>query len=216
MTARVGIPDGNAFPLNRNMSTRRRGARLDAFRAGRVHPSGKALDVYVNVNYNAGVCSESPQVGTAMEPFAPADIDFTRRVHASFARQGIMRHIGARIVAVEPGRCEIVLPYGEHVSQQHGFFHGGVVATVADSAAGYAAFSLMPADAGVLSVEFKINLVAPADGDRLIAKGRVLRPGRTLAVCQAEVFVSKGPHERLCAIMQQTLMTIVGRADVVG
>lgn len=127
-----------------------------------------------------------------------------------------MRHIGAHITDVGPGRCEITLPYGEHVSQQHGFFHGGIVAAVADSAAGFAGFSLMPVGAGVLTVEFKINLVAPADGELLIARGKVLRPGRTLTVSQAEVFVIKRDQERLSAIMQQTLMTIVGRADVVG
>ncbi|TVR96989.1 MAG: PaaI family thioesterase [Rhodospirillales bacterium] len=151
-----------------------------------------------------------------MEPFTPADRNFEHRVRASFARQGIMRHIGARMAEVGPGHCEIHLPYGEHVSQQHGFFHGGIVAAIADSAAGYAAFSLMPVGAGVLSVEFKINLVKPADGALLIARGRVFRPGRTLTVAQAEVFVMNGGQERLCALMQQTLMTITGRADVVG
>lgn len=151
-----------------------------------------------------------------MDPLTPADADYVHRVHASFSRQGIMRHIGAHITDVGPGRCEITLPYGEHVSQQHGFFHGGIVAAVADSAAGFAGFSLMPVGAGVLTVEFKINLVAPADGELLIARGKVLRPGRTLTVSQAEVFVIKRDQERLSAIMQQTLMTIVGRADVVG
>ncbi|MBK8907994.1 MAG: PaaI family thioesterase [Rhodospirillales bacterium] len=127
-----------------------------------------------------------------------------------------MSHIGAAMVAIGPGSCEIHLPYGEHLSQQHGFFHGGVVATIADSAAGYAGFSLMPLNAGVLTVEFKINLVAPADGELLIARGTVVRPGRTLTVSNAEVSVVKQGSERVCAIMQQTLMTIVGRADVVG
>lgn len=148
--------------------------------------------------------------------FQPADADFEHRVLASFARQGIMTHIGARVTNIAPGRCEISLPYGDHLSQQHGFFHGGVVATIADSAAGYAGFSLMPVGSGVLTVEFKINLVAPADGDLLIARGRVVRPGRTLTVTSAEVAVVKSGSERVCAIMQQTLMTISGRADVVG
>lgn len=151
-----------------------------------------------------------------MDPLTPADPDYADRVRASFSRQGIMSHIGARITGIGPGWCEISLPYGDHVSQQHGFFHGGIVAAIADSAAGFAGFSLMPAGAGVLTVEFKINLVAPADGELLIARGRVLRPGRTLTVSQADVFVIKGEQERLSAIMQQTLMTIVGRADVVG
>lgn len=146
----------------------------------------------------------------------PPDPDFERRARASFARQGIMGHIGAVMAAIGAGSCEIRLPYGEHLSQQHGFFHGGVVATIADSAAGYAGFSLMPPDAGVLTVEFKINLVAPADGELLIARGTVIRPGRTLTVSSAEVSVVKQGRERVCAIMQQTLMTIVGRADVIG
>lgn len=151
-----------------------------------------------------------------MAEFQPADPDFERRVRDSFAKQGAMRHLGAEMTEVRPGRCEIRLGYGQHVCQQHGFFHGGIVATIADSAGGYAAFSLMAAEAGILTVEFKINLVAPADGDMLIARGTVLRPGRTLSVSTAEVFVRKAGDERLCAIMQQTLMTIVGRADVVG
>jgi uncharacterized protein (TIGR00369 family) len=108
------------------------------------------------------------------------------------------------------------LPYGDHVAQQHGFFHGGIVATIADSAAGYAGFSLMPTGAGVLTVEFKINLVAPADGDELVACGSVVRPGRTLTVASAEVSVTKNGSTRVCAILQQTLMTITGRPEVVG
>ena len=151
-----------------------------------------------------------------MSEFQPADPEFERRARESFARQGIMGHIGAEISAVAPGRCEISLPYGDHVSQQHGFFHGGIVATIADSAAGYAGFSLMPAGAGVLTVEFKINLVAPADGEVLVACGAVVRPGRTLTVASAEVSVIKNGSTRVCAILQQTLMTITGRPDVVG
>ena len=151
-----------------------------------------------------------------MATFQPADEDYANRVRDSFARQGIMTHIGAEMAEVEPGACEIRLPYGSHVSQQHGFFHGGVVASIADSAAGYAGFSLMPVGSGVLTVEFKINLVAPADGQLLIARGRVVRPGRTLTVSHADVFIVKDGHERVCAVLQQTLMTIQGRADVIG
>ncbi len=151
-----------------------------------------------------------------MSEFQPADPDFERRVRSSFARQGIMSHIGAEMIEVGPGHCEIRLPYGEHVSQQHGFFHGGIVATIADSAAGYAGFSLMPTGGGVLTVEFKINLVAPADGELLVARGSVVRPGRTLTVSRAEVSVMKNGSSRICAILQQTLMTITGRPDVIG
>jgi len=127
-----------------------------------------------------------------------------------------MSHIGATLGRVEPGGCEIHLPYGEHLSQQHGFFHGGVVATVADSAAGYASFSLMAADVGVLTVEFKINLMAPAQGEALIARGSVIRPGRTLTITRADVVAVRDGVEHACAVLQQTLMTVTGRADVVG
>lgn len=151
-----------------------------------------------------------------MSSFEPSDPHFERRVRDSFTRQGIMSHIGAEMITISAGQCEIHLRYGEHVSQQHGFFHGGIVATIADSAAGYAGFSLMPADAGVLTVEFKINLVAPADGELLIARGSVVRPGRTLTVSHAEVSVQNDGGERVCAILQQTLMLITGRRDVVG
>lgn len=137
-----------------------------------------------------------------MSDFTPADPNFERRIRGSFARQGIMGHIGAEMGEVGPGSCEIRLPYGDHLSQQHGFFHGGVVATIAN--------------AGVLTVEFKINLMVPAHGDVLIARGRVLRPGRTLTVSHADVFVVHEGRERACAILQQTLMTITGRSDVVG
>lgn len=151
-----------------------------------------------------------------MPPFEPLDPHFEQRVRDSFARQGIMRHIGAEMTTVEAGGCEITLPYGAHVSQQHGFFHGGIVATIADSAAGYAGFSLMPAEAGVLTVEFKINLMTPAAGAFLVARGSVVRPGRTLTVTHAEVSVRRNGEERMCAFLQQTLMTIVGRRDVMG
>jgi uncharacterized protein (TIGR00369 family) len=127
-----------------------------------------------------------------------------------------MRHIGARLRLVEPGYCEIELKYSDDVSQQHGFFHGGAIGTIADSAGGYAAFSLMGANDGVLTVEYKLNLMAPADGEMLIARGQVVRPGRTLTVTRAEVAVVKDGKEKPCAAMQQTMMRIVGRADVIG
>ena len=146
----------------------------------------------------------------------PANPDFEQAVRESFARQGIMGHIGARLGVIRPGYVEIIVPYSDDLSQQHGFFHGGIVGAIADSAGGYAAFSLMGAGDGVLTVEYKINLVAPADGDTLIARADVVRPGRTLTVSQAQVFVIKDGRETLCGIMQQTLMRIVGRPDVTG
>lgn len=151
-----------------------------------------------------------------MQDFKIRDPEFEERVKKSFAAQGMMDHIGARLRRIEPGFCEIELPFSNGVSQQHGFFHGGVIGTIADTAGGYAAFTLMGAEDGILTVEFKLNLMAPADGEMLIARGEVIRPGRTLTVCRAEVDIIKDGRETPCAIMQQTLMRISGHADVTG
>ena len=151
-----------------------------------------------------------------MKDFTATDPDFAERVRKSFAAQGIMDHIGATLTLIEPGVCEIELPYSDAVSQQYGFFHGGVIGTIADSAGGYAAFGLMDAEDGILTVEYKLNLMALADGDLLVARGQVVRAGRTLTVARAEVGVVKNGVEVACAAMQQTLMRIVGRADVGG
>jgi len=145
--------------------------------------------------------------------FEPRDPHYEGRVRESFARQGVMAFIGAELGQVAPGRCEIRVPFRPELSQQHGYFHAGIVGTVADSAGGYAGYSLMPVDASVLTVEFKMNLMAPADGELLIARGEVLRPGRTLVVARADVVVRKGAEERACATLLQTLMTMHGRAD---
>ena len=148
--------------------------------------------------------------GTQFEAPNP---DFAARVQTSFSRQRIMALLGAELAAVEPGLCEITLPFKDALCQQHGFFHGGVIGTIADSAGGYAGFSLMPEDASVLTVEYKLNLLAPADGDRLTARGRVVKPGRTLVVARADVTVRKNNQETLCATLLQTLMTMHGRKD---
>ena len=148
-----------------------------------------------------------------MKDFTATDPDFAERVRKSFDAQGIMDHIGATLTLIEPGVCEIELPYSDAVSQQHGFFHGGVIGTIADSAGGYAAFGLMDAEDSILTVEYKLNLMAPADGDLLVARGQVVRAGRTLTVARAEVRVVKNGVEVACAAMQQTLMRIVGRAE---
>ena len=141
------------------------------------------------------------------------DPHFAERIHASFERQHAMALIRASLSAVEPGRVEIRLPHWSGVEQQHGFVHGGVVGMIADSAAGYAAMSVVPASASVLTVEYKMNLVAPADGEHLIARGKVVRPGRTLIVTQAEVFAVGEGRETLCALMQQTIMVMHGKAE---
>ncbi|KAB2923118.1 MAG: PaaI family thioesterase [Dechloromonas sp.] len=141
------------------------------------------------------------------------DPDFAERVRASFAKQHAMDLIRATLPVVEAGRTEILLPHWEGVEQQHGFVHGGVVGMIADSAAGYAAMTVVPASASVLTVEYKMNLVAPADGEQLIARGKVVRPGRTLIVTQGEVFAVKDGQESLCALMQQTIMVMHGKGE---
>lgn len=135
------------------------------------------------------------------------------RVRASFGRQGLMAHLGARLDEVRPGFVRIVLPFRPELSQQHGFFHAGATSAIADSAAGYAGYSVFPPDASVLSVEFKINLVAPAQGERLEAEGHVVKAGRTLTICRFEVFGVTGAARRLVAVGQQTLMA---RTDMPG
>ncbi len=146
--------------------------------------------------------------------FEPANPDFEQRVRDSFQRQGIMNLIGARLSLVAPGHVEIELPFRDDLTQQHGFFHAGATSTVADSAGGYAAFSLFPWDASVLTVEYKINLVAPARGELLRAVGRVLRPGRTLTLCDLEVFAEEAGGSKLCAKGLQTIMRLDGRPDM--
>ncbi len=145
--------------------------------------------------------------------FKILDPDFERRVRDSFARQAAMALIGATITRVEPGRCEIELPVRDDLTQQHKFVHGGVVGMIADSAGGYAAFTLMPADASVLTVEYKINMLAPAKGERLIARGEVLKPGRTLSIVRADVYALDAGRETLVAATQQTLMVMHGMRD---
>lgn len=138
---------------------------------------------------------------------------FAESVIASFNKQNVMRLIRATLPVVEHGRTEIHVPHWDGIEQQHGFVHGGVVGMIADSAAGYAAMTMVPADASVLTVEFKMNLLAPADGDELIARGQVVRPGRTLIVTKAEVFALKDGKETLCALMQQTIMVMRGKTE---
>ena len=143
-----------------------------------------------------------------MTAFDSRNPDFERDVRDSFARQAFMNTLGAELLLVEAGRTEIGLGYDERLSQQHGYFHGGVIGTLADNAGGYAAFSLMPAGMTVLTVEYKLNIVAPATGERLIARGQVLRPGRTLTVTRSDVFAVDGGRETLCATGLQTMMCL--------
>lgn len=142
-------------------------------------------------------------------PFQPKDPDFAARIRASFARQKAMDLIGARLTVVEPGYTEVALAYRDDLTQQKGYVHGGILGMIADSACGYAAYSLMPASASLVTVEYKINILAPAKSD-LVARGEVIRPGRTLTVTRGEVYAADGTH---VATMQQTLMMLPDTPD---
>lgn len=148
-----------------------------------------------------------------MSDFHPRDPDYAARVRASFARQRFMETLGARLVRVEPGLCEIELDYQEALTQQHGYLHAAASTAIADSAGGYAAFSLMPAGSSVLAVEFKINLLEPAAGERFLGRGRVLRAGKRLFVCELEVEARHGTSVRRCLFGVQTVMCLEDTPD---
>lgn len=149
-----------------------------------------------------------------MAQFLPQDAAFEQRVRASFGRQRVMETIGATLSRIAPGEVEITLPFRDDLTQQHGFLHAGIVTTIVDSACGYAALSLMPAGVGVLTIEYKVNLLAPASGSHLIARGRVTRPGRTITVCAGDVYAYESGREQLVATMLATMMTIRERASI--
>lgn len=148
-----------------------------------------------------------------MSGIEPKTTDWAQRVRDSFARQPAMALVGASLGEIAPGAVEVTLACTPQVTQQHGYVHGGVVAMIADSAAGYTALSLVPADATVLSVEYKMNFLAPAQGEELRAAGRVLKAGRTLVVVQVDVQASRGDRRVLCATMLQTMMVMHGHPD---
>jgi uncharacterized protein (TIGR00369 family) len=142
------------------------------------------------------------------------DPQFEERVRESFARQQFMAHLGARLSVVAAGYCEIELPWMEALGQQHGFFHAGAITSIADNAGGYAAYSLLPAGSSMLSVELKINLLRPAEGELLVAQGAVLRSGKQLSVCRSDVYIVKEGQRTLCAACQMTLMALSGRSEL--
>jgi uncharacterized protein (TIGR00369 family) len=150
------------------------------------------------------------------ENLVPAH-DSEERVRASFARQKVMTTIGAELTFVTPGTVEIEMPHSSALTQQHGFLHAGIISTALDSACGYAAFSMMPADAAVLTIEFKVNLLAPGRGERFLFRGSVTKPGRTIVVAdgQAYAFTTDG-EAKLIATMTGTMMTILGREGIEG
>lgn len=149
-------------------------------------------------------------------PFEPRYPGFDQRTRESFARQAAMRTLGATLASVAPGRVEITLPWAEPLTQQHGFLHAGMVATALDSACGYAGFTLMAAEAAVLTIEFKINLLAPAQGESFRMVGTVIKPGRTVTVCEGHAYALDGGREKLIATMGCTLMAVVGRDHIQG
>lgn len=148
--------------------------------------------------------------------FQPQDPNYEARVRESFARQAAMDTLGATLAEVAPGRVVITLPWAAHLTQQHGFLHAGMVSTALDSACGYAGFSLMPADAAVLTIEFKINLLAPAQGESSRMVGSVIKPGRTVTVAEGHAYALHQGKEKLVATMGCTLMTVLGRENVRG
>ncbi len=148
--------------------------------------------------------------------FSVVDAKFERRVQESFKRQGLMKHLGAQLVELKPGHATIRVPFRPELCQQHNYFHAGVSGAIADSACGYAAATLMPAESAVLTVEYKLNLLAPAEGDELTARARVLRSGRTLKVCAADVHVRKNGKEVHCATMLATIMGLPGKPERAG
>jgi uncharacterized protein (TIGR00369 family) len=149
-----------------------------------------------------------------MTKFDPKDPNFEARVRTSFARQTAMATLGIEITSVMPGEVELKMPYAAAYTQQHGFIHAGIITTALDSACGYAAFSLMPDDAAVLTIEFKTNLIAPARGDHFLFRAQVVKPGRTITVCEAQAFAVEGDKEKLVATMTGTLMALFGREDM--
>ena len=151
-----------------------------------------------------------------MPTFKPKDPDFEAKVRESFGNQTAMQTLGAVMNRVVPGEVEIEMPYRADLTQQHGFIHGGIITAIVDSACGYAAFSLSAPETAVLTVEYKVNFVAPAKGDRLLARGEVVRPGATITVCKGDVMAYEGAEEKLVASMLTTMMLMPNLPDLAG
>ena len=149
-----------------------------------------------------------------MTQFTPQDPQFEAKVRASFARQQVMTTIGATMTRVEPGEVEIRTPFRPDLTQQHGFLHAGIITTIVDSACGYAALSLMPAQVGVLTIEYKVNFLAPAAGEFFVARGRVTKPGRNVTVCTGDVFAVQEGREMPIATMLTTMMVVRDRPAI--
>ena len=143
-----------------------------------------------------------------MRNLSPVDPDFEQRIRTSFARQGLINTLNGKIALISPGELHIEAPFDERFTQQDGFLHAGIVTTLMDSACGYAAYTLMPADSRVLSVEFKVNFLNPARGERFRAEGRVAKSGRTISVCEGKLFALQNGQGKLVAMMQATMICI--------
>jgi len=141
-----------------------------------------------------------------MNEFRVSNPDFIQTVKKSFSKQGLMRHLGATMDVIEPGYVSITMPYSEDLTQQHDYYHAGSLTSIVDSACGYAALTLMPPNTEVLTLEFKVNFVSPAIGDHVVAHGRVVKPGSIITVCQGEVVAIQDGSEKVCAIMQATML----------
>ena len=144
----------------------------------------------------------------ALPSFDATDPDWETKVRGSFAKQAMMSSLGARLLTVRPGCVEIEMPFSEDFVQQHGFLHSGATTSIADSAGGYACYSLMPRDSAILTIEFKVNLLAPGKGQRFVATGRVIKPGRRLFVAEFEVVAFDGDQQRVCLHGMQTNMRL--------
>ena len=151
-----------------------------------------------------------------MPKFELRDPDFETRVRDSFSRQAAMHTLGAVLGRVAPGEVEIEMPYRADLAQQHGYMHGGIITAILDSACGYAALSLSATDTAVLTVEYKVNFIAPAKGERFVARGEVLRPGATVTVCKGDVVAIEDGEEKLVTTMLTTLMFLADRPDLSG
>lgn len=148
-----------------------------------------------------------------MSDCKPSDPDFENRIWESFQRQSMMSTMGAELALIQPGEVHITAPYDERFTQQDGFLHAGTVTTLIDTACGYAAYSLMPAGSRVLSVEFKVNLLRPAKGESFRAEGRVIKPGKTLTVCDGKLFALNDEKEKLVAVMQATMICVQDKGE---
>ena len=149
-----------------------------------------------------------------MNQFTPRNPDYVQSVRDSFATQSFLRLIGAKLGSIQPGAVEVIVPWRKDLGQQHGYFHAGVIATAADNAGGYSAYSMLPAGWSMLSTEFKINLISPGIGERIMARGQLLKAGRTLFPARVDIFCDQNGSEKLIAAFQMTLIGLPERAEL--